>query len=272
MLWPNRCDRERHWLFRKSEVFRYAMKDSIADNQKNTHDLNDELVLHISEQCVAAGRLMQVAISQYEIVASGMQGSVFESRTLPAWTFISSAYSAIDALAAAVAAIMFGGVPPTEKIPGMGKFPGSFYKSVPKDHPIIKKIEELRNTAWYQLLRKARNGVLHHGCWPLKSWNFDLKNWHIVHSPFFYPLSMTATSKNLPPVHSSGQIIELQKIVEGFLWDLEKWEASIAGELAQSPWIRSTWAGPVIQVIRLKDLDHGVPEACFLEESDFPFG
>ena len=256
MMWPDRCDQERHWLFRNSEVFRYAMEGSTA--------AKGELLIYVSEQCVAAGRLMQVAISQYESVASGLHGSYHDSRTLPAWAFISSAFSAIDAVVSAVGSIITGEVPTDEKIPGISMFDRFFKDCGMKGHAMVDKVAQLRDSTWYSAIQQARHRVLHRGYWPLRSWHITGDDWHVVHSAHFLGVRKEGPGEDPTPRFSRGTHFDMKAIAAGLLWDLEAWEASIAIDLANAGTITSVWSGPVRQVIRLQMHDHMVPEACFL--------
>lgn len=257
MMWPHRCDQELHWLFRDSEVFRYAMTGTSAASA--------ELLVYVSEQCVAAGRLMQVAISQYESVASGLHGSHADSRTLPAWTFVSSAFSAIDAIAAAVASIISGVVPADERsVPGINTFERFLKDAGMKGHVIVDKVALLRDSGWYEAIQQARHRVLHRGYWPLRSWHLTGDDWHMVHSAHFLGLRKEGMGEDPTLRLSRGIPYDMKAIAEGLLWDLEGWEAGIASDLANAGTITSVWPGPVRQVIRLKMHDHLVPEPCFL--------
>lgn len=265
-LWPDRCDQERHWLFRKSEVFRYAMKGTTADNRNGDYAFNKTLSDYVSEQCVAAGRLMQVAVSQYESIAYGMHSSHLDSRTLPAWMLISSSFSAVDAMVAAIASIICGYVPKTErKIPGMNSFKEFLTNNGQGRHEILKCVEALGRSEWYKALDEARHRILHRGFWPMSSsLMFGDSRWHLVHSPYFMDLDRDGNGEGRLPALSQCDVLDLLKIVSGLLWDLEEWESSIADILVESPFFESTWTGPVEQIIRLKAFDHLLPEACHL--------
>jgi len=263
-IWPSRCDNEHGLLFRKSEVFRYAMA--------GTTGISNKLIRHVSEQCVAAGRMMQIAISQYEHIASGQHGS-FDHRTLPAWMFVSCSYSALDSLASAIASLVCGEVPEKERgVPCVHSFHAFLKSNKQGGHEIVDNMKCLSEAAWYKALEESRHRILHRGYWPINHCAFT-DGWNLVHSDQFLPISPDGSSD--PDFHfpslSRGVSIDIFQIAKGLLWDLEEWEMSIADILALSPFIKSTWPGPVIHVLRLRDQDYLLPEACYLaEENDLP--
>lgn len=208
-LCPDHWNESRGSFKYRTEIFRYAIG-------KPADCVDSALIDHIKDNCAAAFRLRSAAINAYENLASG---DWTVRVTVPAFLFVFSAVSCVDALLCALHAIITGDIPKSETaLTSLGKLKNN--KRFNEDYPeICNHLAQLDTKGgWYSKLSEVRNRITHRGYWFCNEYK---KGIVITKRKTFFDLMS----------QSETEEVDLPDMARGLLSDLETWEMGLASDL-----------------------------------------
>jgi len=199
----NECDGE--WVVLKSWLIRYVLSDQPR--------ISEPMREHLRAQAFAWCRLRQTALSIYNGFLAREQREDYPGFTwLEPYSFITTAASSLDALAALVYLICGGEIPTPRATPGisdihtrLSNFPNS-----------LNAINQLRQEQWVVDLLDARHKVLHRGFWPV-----------------WYEASGAKLERKIYESEAADHYEPFYPtlIAKGLLTDLESWDVGLESAL-----------------------------------------
>lgn len=190
------------------------------------HKKYPELTQYIQEQGAAHMKLLSTSMVCYERIASGMVITnevgleIPPYDSAPVFMFLTCGFSAVDSLAAILAAILIGEAPETEEgIAGVGNIIGKLKQKFGEGFPAMQVIANLKSSDWYSSLALARHRIVHRGFWPMR----------------IHPHGESLMRREAMPGSGKDWIrpnkLEVEKIARGLLGGLEAWEVQLMSVL-----------------------------------------
>jgi hypothetical protein len=158
---------------------------------------------------------------------------------------LAAAKSSLDSMAAILWALLFHELPkkPNRKtkmlelfFPSMAELRNKLRE---KNHSFEAQFERLYRSSWFKKLQNARDKVIHRSASPVvhdrfgAAFDFDLGMFKEI------PPNKLHVGKPRVGLEKKMRCIHLDKIMKGFVSDLEKWEASVAHKLQKLAWFKS---------------------------------
>lgn len=208
-----------------------------------------EVVMYVKKHCASSARLKAIALRAYESVANMRGYGTWTSASPPVFLCLAAAKSSLDAMAAVLWALLFKKLP-TGNLPSMG----SLYWGLKKDgHSFSSEFSKLYESPWFTRLQGARDSVIHQSASPVvhdkfgAAFDFDLG--------LFKEMQPNKLHIGKPRVGTEKKTkrIHLDKIMKGYVGDLEKWEKKIALKLHKIAWFTSDNTDGVLMGIDFND-------------------
>ncbi len=207
---------------------------------------NNDVAMYIKEHCASSARLKAIALRAYESLANAGGYTTWTSVSQPIFLCLAAAKSSMDAMSSVLWALLFRETPTGKKIPSMR----TLYKKLdPKaGTPFHIEFEELHQSSWFTELQLARDSVIHRSASPVAHDKFG--------AAFDFDLGLFDKMRPTAPrvvVEENMQLLNLHKIMQGFVSDLERWEENVAHRLQELAWFPSLNTHGILMGIDFND-------------------